>query len=95
MARCGQSLLEEAPGRSKVSRLRELEIDRRHEARNLKWRCCRMPDNPMESKTIWLRTKDEEVLILLRELLEPLGYSVEFGPDAEDPIRRANDETCS
>jgi CheY-like chemotaxis protein len=30
---------------------------------------------------VWIR--DQEVLELIREFLEPLGYSVEFAPEAE------------
>jgi len=40
---------------------------------------------------VWIR--DQEVLELIREFLEPLGYSVEFAPEAEvaaqaqEPVR--------
>lgn len=30
---------------------------------------------------VW--TRDQEVLDLIREFLEPLGYSVDFAPEAE------------
>jgi CheY-like chemotaxis protein len=44
-----------------------------------------------EPVLVWIR--DQEVLELIREFLEPLGYSVEFAPDAEvtsgapEPVR--------
>jgi hypothetical protein len=42
-----------------------------------------MPDNPRATKTIFVRVPDEEVLLLLRDFLEPLGYRVEFAKDVK------------
>ena len=50
-----------------------------------------MADNPVKSKPVLLRGKNYEVLILLREFLEPLGYQVEFAPVEEVPGCRRQD----
>ena len=42
-----------------------------------------MPDDPKAAKIMFVRIPDEEVLLLLREFLEPLGYSVEFANDVK------------
>ena len=42
-----------------------------------------MPDDPKAAKILFVRVPDEEVLLLLRGFLEPLGYRVEFAKDVK------------
>ena len=42
-----------------------------------------MPDDPKAVKILFVRVPDEEVLLLLRDFLEPLGYRVEFAKDVK------------
>jgi len=42
-----------------------------------------MPDDPKAAKILFVQVPDQEVLLLLRDFLEPLGYRVEFAKDVK------------